>query len=195
MSICHQFPWSRTQEWNLWVTYWLYLTFWGAAELVFKVAVSLSIPTSNFRGFQCLHRTSLVAQTVKRLSTMWETRVRSLGWEDPLEQEMAIHSSTIAWKIPWTEETGRLQSMESWRVRHDWVTSLSLSLSRGKLYSFPFVLICVMTQGPIRDARVPEPPGKSILLLRKSVPLDIGFPQIVMESSSVFLFGVVLSLS
>ena len=48
---------------------------------------------------------------VKHLSTMLETRVRSLGWEDPLEKEMAIHSSTIAWKIPWTEELGRLQSM------------------------------------------------------------------------------------
>ena len=54
---------------------------------------------------------SLVAQTVKHLSTMWETRVWSLGWEDPLEKEMAIHSSTLAWKIPWTEEPGRLQSM------------------------------------------------------------------------------------
>ena len=52
-----------------------------------------------------------MAQTVKRLSTMRETRVRSLGWEDPLEKEMAIHSRTIAWKIPWTEELGRLQSM------------------------------------------------------------------------------------
>ena len=48
--------------------------------------------------------TSLVAQIVKRLSTMRETRVRSLGWEDPLEKEMATHSRTIAWKIPWTEE-------------------------------------------------------------------------------------------
>ena len=48
---------------------------------------------------------------VKHLSTMWETRVQSLGWEDPLEKEMAIHSSTIAWEIPWTEEPGRLQSM------------------------------------------------------------------------------------
>ena len=54
---------------------------------------------------------SLVAQTVKRLSTMRETRVRSLGWENPLEKEMAIHSSTIAWKTPWTEEPGRLQSI------------------------------------------------------------------------------------
>ena len=62
---------------------------------------------------------------VKRLSIMWETRVPSLGWEDPLEKEMAIHSSTIAWKIPWTEEPGRLQSMGSQRVEHDRATSLS----------------------------------------------------------------------
>ena len=47
---------------------------------------------------------------VKRLPTMQETWVRSLGWEDPLEKEMATHSSTLAWKIPWTEEHGRLQS-------------------------------------------------------------------------------------
>ena len=50
---------------------------------------------------------------VKRLSTMRETQVQSLGWKDPLEKEMAIHSSTIAWKIPWTKEPGRLQSMGS----------------------------------------------------------------------------------
>ena len=56
---------------------------------------------------------------VKRLSTAWETRARSLGQEDPLEKEMAIHSSTIAWKIPWTEELGRLQSMGLQRVGHD----------------------------------------------------------------------------
>ena len=68
-------------------------------------------------------KNSLVAQTVKHLSTMRETWVRSLDWEDPLEKEMAIHSSTIAWKIPWTEEPGRLQSMGSQRVGHDWVTS------------------------------------------------------------------------
>ena len=52
-----------------------------------------------------------MAQTVKRLPAMQETRVRSLGWEDPLEKEMATHSSTLAWKIPWTEEPGRLRSM------------------------------------------------------------------------------------
>ena len=56
---------------------------------------------------------------VKRLSTMQETRVRSLGWEDPLEKEIAIHSRTTAWKIPWTEEPGRLQSMWLQRVGHD----------------------------------------------------------------------------
>ena len=55
----------------------------------------------------------------KRLSAMQETQVLSLGWEDPLEKEMAVHSSTLAWKIPWTEKPGRLLSMASQRVRHD----------------------------------------------------------------------------
>ena len=62
---------------------------------------------------------SLVAQTVKCLPTMGETWVQSLGQEDPLEKEMATHSSTLAWKIPWTDEHGRLQSMGLQRVRHD----------------------------------------------------------------------------
>ena len=55
------------------------------------------------------YRASLVAQRVKRLPTMWETWVRFLGRDDPLEKEMATHSSTLAWKIPWMEEPGRLQ--------------------------------------------------------------------------------------
>ena len=59
----------------------------------------------------------LVAQTVKNLPAMWETWVRSLGWEDPLEEGMATHSSVLAWRVPWTEEPGRLPSMESQRVR------------------------------------------------------------------------------
>ena len=63
--------------------------------------------------------TSLVAQTVKRLPTMWETWVQSLGWEDLLEKEMATHSCILAWKIPWMEEPDRLQSMGSQRVGHD----------------------------------------------------------------------------
>ena len=60
-----------------------------------------------------------MAQTVKRLSTMWETQIQSLGQEDSLEKEMAVHSSTVAWKIPWTEEPGRLQSMGLQKVGHD----------------------------------------------------------------------------
>ena len=62
---------------------------------------------------------SLVAQLVKNLPAVEETRVQSLGWEDPLEKEMATHSSILAWKISWTEEPGGLQPMESQRVGHD----------------------------------------------------------------------------
>ena len=60
-----------------------------------------------------------MAQKVKHLPAMWETRIRSLGQQDPLEKEMATHSSILAWKIPWTEEPGGLQSMGSPRVGHD----------------------------------------------------------------------------
>ena len=75
-----------------------------------------SLPGSSVHGIlqagvlELWYLTSLVAQMVKHLPTMWETRVRSLGWEDPLEKEMATHSSTLAWKIPWMEECGRLPS-------------------------------------------------------------------------------------
>ena len=63
--------------------------------------------------------TSLVAHKVKRLPTMQETWVLSLGWEDLLQKEMATHSSILAWRIPWIKEFGRLQFMESQRVGHD----------------------------------------------------------------------------
>ena len=62
---------------------------------------------------------SLVAQAVKSSLAVQETRVRLLGWEDPLEKEMAIHSSILAWRIPWTEKPSRLQSTGSQRVGHD----------------------------------------------------------------------------
>ena len=84
--------------------------------LLFLPALLILVCDSSSLAF---FRTSLVAQTIKRLSTMWETQVRALGWEDPLENEMAIHSSTIAWKIPWTEEPGRLHSMGLQRVGHN----------------------------------------------------------------------------
>ena len=58
-----------------------------------------------------MRRAALVAQTVRNLPAMQETRVQSLGWEDPLEEEMATHSIILAWEIPWTEEPGKLQSM------------------------------------------------------------------------------------
>ena len=63
--------------------------------------------------------TSLVAQMIKRLPTIRETQIRSLGREDPLEEEMATHSSILGWKIPWAEESGGLPSMDSQKVRHD----------------------------------------------------------------------------
>ena len=66
---------------------------------------------------------SLVARWVKNLPALQETWVQSSGWEDPLEKEMATHSSILAWRIPWTEERDRLQSMEWQRVRHDCVTN------------------------------------------------------------------------
>ena len=63
-------------------------------------------------------RASLVAQRLKRLPAMWETWVRSLGWEDPLEKGKATHSSILAWKSPWTEQPGGLESMKLQRVAH-----------------------------------------------------------------------------
>ena len=68
-----------------------------------------------------------MAQTLKHLPGMRETQVQSLGWEDPLQKEMATHSSTLAWRIPWREEPGRLQSMGLQRVGHNWATSLHLT--------------------------------------------------------------------
>ena len=72
-----------------------------------------------------------MVQTVKHLLAIRETWVQSLGWEDPLEKGMATHSSILAWRIPWKEEPGRLQSTGSQRVRHDWVTSLCLRKMRN----------------------------------------------------------------
>ena len=71
---------------------------------------------------------SCVAQTVNNLPAMQETQIRSLGYEDSLEKGMAIHSSILVWRIPWTEEPGGLQSMGWQRVRHDWATN-----------TFPFI--------------------------------------------------------
>ena len=84
----------------------------------------------NRLQYSCLV-SSLVTQTVKRLPTVRGTWVQSLNQKDLLEKKMAPHSSTLAWKIPWTEEPGGLQSMELQRVGHDWATSLSSYMDRG----------------------------------------------------------------
>ena len=77
--------------------------------------------------YTIIFKASLVAQMVKSLPAMQETQVQSLGLEDPLEKEMATHSSTLAWRIPWTEQPGKTQSTELQRVGHKWVTNISFS--------------------------------------------------------------------
>ena len=111
---------------------------------MFLILIPPGVGDKKFTGLKvrcgCWHlrsllhvKTSLVAQTVKCLPIMQKVWVRSLGWEDPLEKEMATHSSTLAWKIPWTEKHGRLlQSMGSQRVRHNWGTSLTHSPLKKK---------------------------------------------------------------
>ena len=84
-----------------------------------------------FKIFQ-IKRASLVAQRLKHLPPMRETWVRSLGWEDPLEKEMAIHSSILAWRIPWMEKPSRLQSTELQRVGHDW-SDLAAAVAYDKM--------------------------------------------------------------
>ena len=83
------------------------------------ICILKALHPSYLINFPLQNITSLVAQMVKHLSTMRETQVRALCREDPLEKEMATHSNTIAWKIPWMEEASRLQSTGSQRVRHD----------------------------------------------------------------------------
>ena len=81
---------------------------------------------------------SLVAQMLKNLPAMWQTWVLSLGCEGPLEERMATHSSILAWRFPWTEEPGGLQSMRSQRVGHDWLTlALQPPLSPGRVHTTP----------------------------------------------------------
>ena len=89
------------------------------SDLVIFVVQSLSHVRLFVTPWTVAHRASLVAQRLKHLPTMWETWVRSLGREDPLEKEMATHSSILAQRIPWMEEPGRLQSMGAQRVGHD----------------------------------------------------------------------------
>ena len=85
-------------------------------------SIILGLQPPTLASSLILLRTSLVAQMAKNLLAKQETWVQSLGWEDPLEEGMATHSSILAWRIPWTEEPGGLQSMGSQRVRYDLAT-------------------------------------------------------------------------
>ena len=93
---------------------------------------------NNCNGL-CGKRASLVAQMVKSLPAVWETWVWSLGQEDPLEREMATHSSTLAWKIPWTEEPGRLQSMGS--QSRTWLSDITFYEGQNDLILFLFGIV------------------------------------------------------
>ena len=94
---------------------------------------------------------------VKNLPSMQETWVRSLGWEDALEKGMTMHSSILAWRIPWTEEPGGLQSMGLHRVRHDWKTNTGLShvtaLEQCGYWLLVFLLVSVASVVPLRSWR------------------------------------------
>ena len=103
--------WSKTFPWLL-----LSKAYWYGVSLLPPL-------TWAVWGF-LFGEASLMAQRIKRLPAMQETWVLSLGWEDPLEKEMATHSSILAWRIPWTEEPGGLQSTGLQRVGHDWANSL-----------------------------------------------------------------------
>ena len=84
---------------------------------------SFQIKETENSNFGYLSWASLVVRMIKYPSTMQETRLWSLGWEDPLEKGMATHSSVLAWRIPWTEELGHLQSPRLQRIRHNWVNN------------------------------------------------------------------------
>ena len=95
-----------------------------------RVCVCVCVCVCIYTDIYIYITASLVAQRVKSLPAVQETWIRSLGREDNLEKEKATHSSTLAWKIPWTEKPGSLQSIGLQRVRQGWVTSLSLSILR-----------------------------------------------------------------
>ena len=146
----------------LWLTIlWLFISEDRLLDVIFDCYIYMSP-----------HLTSLVAQRLKHLLAMQETWVQSLGQEDPLEKEMATHSSTLAWKIPWMEECGRLQSMGSQRVRHDWATSLShftgASLVAQLLKNLP-----AMLETPARFLGQEDPLEKEVTTHSRSLPWEI----------------------
>ena len=113
LSSFSDFQWCRWQPrtWDLFIFIGL--------QLLYNV---LLVSATRQKSAICIHGASLVAQTVKSLPVMQETRAQPPGWEDPLEEDLATHSSILAWEIPWTVEPGGLQSTGSQRVRQEWAT-------------------------------------------------------------------------
>ena len=101
-----------------WNVLWQANLWWGVSRSR-KGPQSFLHTQDNIKRRQFDKSTSLAVHLVKHLPAMQETQVQSMNGEDPLEKEMATHSSILAWKIPWTEEPGKLQSTESQRIRHD----------------------------------------------------------------------------
>ena len=141
--------------------FWLHWVFFAACRLsLVEVrghdAVALGCVGFLSQWLLLITRASLVAQRLKCLPGMWETQVRSLGQEYPLEKEMATHSSTLAWRIPWRGEPGRLQSMGSQSVGHDFTFTFFLfiqNLGSGHTASVLVVhqLTCPMACGIFPD--------------------------------------------
>ena len=115
-----QWPHKRLSQTCLWLS----RSLGGGVGLQRPAVGCRTLNTSVLGVVVCWYKSFWGLRWWKCLPTMQETRVRSLGWEDTLEKEMATHSSILVWKIPWTEEPGRLQSLGSQRVGHDWATSL-----------------------------------------------------------------------
>ena len=150
---------------------------------------------------ECLNGTkrpwaSLVAQTVKNLPATGETWVWYLGQEDPLEKEMATHSSILAWRIPRTEEPGGLQSIGLQRVGHDWVTN-TLFLSRRKnfscLWTGTLPLYCIWTQDeilPLPGSQIYQPLDWNYIICSFGsqafrIGLELHFPEFPACSTSI----------
>ena len=158
---------------------------------------------------------------VKNLSAMQETHIWSLGQEDPLEKGMATHSSILAWKVPWTEEPGRLQSIGSQRVRHDWATNtnfiighrIQTSLFQCKNNSFSFEFSSVQSLSHVRlfvtpwttarqaslsitnSQSLPKPMSiESVIAIQPSHPLSSPSPPALNLSQHQGLFKWVSSL-
>ena len=114
------------------------------------VKITILMTTSfNLSALAFMSMSSLVAQMVKNLPVIWKTRVQSLGWEDPLEKGMTTHSSILAWRIPWAEEPGRLQSMGLQRVGHDWVANTKGGKQKGSKPSGEPGSVILLSQRPL----------------------------------------------